>query len=392
MEELLYNILWIDDQHESLSGIKGRARRNSINLIPFKSLNSGMGELERNSTYYDGVLLDAKFLEYEDDEQGTEDTDNVHRAKERLLQLKKKFEVFVLTGQAEAYEDKTFKKAFPNVFKKGSDDEINRLFSEIKLAAATQEDTQLRHKYKRVFDVCTEKYIGELAGQDILNIIKSNEETSIENHLNAIRKVIEDLFTAFNKFRLLPNEFVSADVALNESSKFLAGKGKDDLLFTVKGYQHLNETHLPSHITNHLRSILSVTQAGSHRSTIDEYVKTIKTPYLIQSIFYQLLDVLTWFKMYVDSYPKTENWIRIEATVEFTPNSTSNLISGKVIKNPQKGFAFLKPDAVGENIYIPQDLVSSHSLTDGKSIQVETEEFTDKKNGELKTRVKKIIV
>ena len=42
-----------------------------------------------------------------------------------LLQLKKKFEVFVLTGQAEAYEDKTFKKSFTKVYKKGSDDEID---------------------------------------------------------------------------------------------------------------------------------------------------------------------------------------------------------------------------------------------------------------------------
>ena len=42
MEDILYNILWIDDEHESLAGTKGRAKRNGINLIPFKSLNSGM--------------------------------------------------------------------------------------------------------------------------------------------------------------------------------------------------------------------------------------------------------------------------------------------------------------------------------------------------------------
>src|SRR5690606_5065658 len=164
MEELFYNILWIDDEHETLTGTKGRAKRNGINFIPFKSLNGGMSELERNYPYYDGVLLDAKFLENEDDVQGTEDTYNVHRAKERLLQLKKKFEVFVLTGQAEAYEDKTFQKAFTKVYNKGSDDETDRLFEDIKKAASQQEDTQIRHSYKRVFEVCTEKYIGEYAG------------------------------------------------------------------------------------------------------------------------------------------------------------------------------------------------------------------------------------
>ena len=384
MEDTLYNILWIDDEHETLSGTKGRAKRNGINLIPFKSLNSGMEELERNSAYYDGVLLDAKFFENEDDVKGTEDSYNVHRAKERLLLLKKKFEVFVLTGQAEAYEDKTFKKAFTKVFKKGSDEEIDRLFKEIKLSASSQEDTQLRHKYKRVFDICTEKYIGEAAGHDILNLLKANEETNIDYHFNVIRKIIEDLITAFNKFQFLPNEFVSKSIALNESSRFLAGNQE-------KGFQHLNETHLPQHIANHLRTIVTLTQAGSHRSIIDNYVKTIKTPYLIQSVLFQLLDVLVWFKMYVDSNPKTDNWVKIDNNEGEMLVSKTELINGKVINiNHQKGFAFFKPDAAGDNVFIPPHLVTNHSLTEGKSIQVEIEEYTDNRTGGLKYRVKRI--
>lgn len=390
MEDIFYNILWIDDEHETLTGTKGRAKRNGINLIAFKSLNNGMDELERNYPFYDGVLLDAKFFENEDDVKGTEDTYNVHRAKERLLQLKKKFKVFVLTGQAEAYEDNTFKKAFTKVYKKGSDEEIDRLFSDIKVAAATQEDTQIRHIYKRVFDVCTERYIGELASQDILNLLKVNDETNIDHHFNTIRKVVEDLFIAFNKFNLLPAEFVTPGVALNESSKFLAGKGSDGSLFSEKGYQHLEETHLSKQIALYLRSILSVTQAGSHRSEIDVHVRTIKTPYLLKSVFFQLLDVLVWFKMYVDSNPKTENWLKVETAAE-AAEPAAELIHGKVINiHPQNGFAFFKPDAIGDNIFIPPHLVTNHSLTEGMPVQVEVEEYTDNRTNELKNRVKRI--
>ena len=390
MVELLYNILWIDDEHQGMSGFKGDAKFNGINLVPFKSLNAGMDELERNYPFYDGVLLDAKFFENEDDTKGTEDTYNVHRAKERLLQLKKKFEVFVLTGQAEAYEDRTFKKAFTKVYKKGSDDEVERLFIDIKQAAENQEDTQIRHSYKRVFDVCTEKYIGELAEQDILNLLKVNDETNIDNHFNAIRKVVEDLFIAFNKFNLLPAEFVTPGVALNESSKFLAGKASDGSLFSEKGYQHLEETHLPKQIAYYLRSILSVTQAGSHRSEIDLHVKTIKTPFLLKSVFFQILDVLAWFKMYVDSNPKTENWVKLENANEVA-ESAAELIPGTVINiNPQKGFAFFKPDTIGDNIFIPPHLVANHSLTEGMNVQVEVEEYTDNRTNELKNRVKRI--
>lgn len=391
MEDIFYNILWIDDEHETLAGTKGRAKRNGINLIPFKSLNSGMTELERNYPFYDGILLDAKFFENEDDIKGSEDTFNVHRAKERLLQLKKKFEVFVLTGQAEAYEDKTFKKAFTKVYKKGSDEEIDRLFTDIKLEAATQEDTQLRHIYKRVFEVCTEKYIGEFAGQDILNLLKVNDETNIDNHFNTIRKIVEDLFTAFNKFRLLPIEFITPSVALNESSRFLAGKGTNGSFFTEKGYQHLVDTCLPLQISFSLRHILSVTQAGSHRSDIDLHVKKIKASYLLKGIFFQLLDVLIWFKMYVDSNPKTENWVKPELIEESMSASKAKLILGKVINvNTLKGYAFFKPDVIGETVFIPPHLVTYHLLQDQMSIQVEIEEYTDSRTKELKHRVKRI--
>lgn len=396
MEDILYNILWIDDEHETLTGTKGRAKRNGINLIPFKSLNSGMDELERNYPFYDGVLLDAKFFENEDDVKGTEDTYNVHRAKERLLQIKKKFEVFVLTGQAEAYEDKTFKKAFTKVYKKGSDEEIDRLFSDIKLAAATQEDTQIRHSYKRVFDVCTEKYIGELAGQDILNLLKVNDEINIDNHFNAIRKVVEDLFIAFNKFNLLPTEFVTPSVALNQSSIFLSGQEQNANTDEVyKQHGHLHETHLPKQIAYYLRSILSVTQAGSHRSEIDLHVKTIKTPFLFKSVFFQLLDVLAWFKMYVDSNPKTENWIKIGIFGQPETESIPELVSGEVIEKESlarrgKDYAFFKPASKMGNVLIPSHLVTSHNLKDDMKIKVEIEEYKDNRTGELKNRVKRI--
>ncbi|NGM89537.1 hypothetical protein G5B35_19780, partial [Parapusillimonas sp. SGNA-6] len=245
--------------------------------------------------------------------------------------------------------------------------------------------------YKCVFDVCTEKYIGELAGQDILNLLKVNDETNIDNHFNSIRKVVEDLFIAFNKYNLLPIEFVTPSVALNESSKFLAGKGSDGSLFSEKGYQHLEETHLPKLIAFYLRGILSVTQAGSHRSDIDLYVKTIKTPFLLKSVFFQLLDVLAWFKMYVDGNPKAGNWVKVVETSTQVTKPKAELIHGKVINiNTQKGYAFFKPDGIGENVFIPPHLVTNHSLEKDMSVKVEIEKYTDNRAEEIKYRVKRV--
>ena len=141
---MMYNILCIDDKHEEMLGFKGNAKSEDILLKCFKSLNSGLEEIEKKYAEYDGILLDAKFLESDDDVSGTEDTKYVHKAKERFWNLPKKFEIFVLTGQAEAFDSDQFRNAFPNVYKKNNEVDVIRLFSDLKNAADRQRDTQIR--------------------------------------------------------------------------------------------------------------------------------------------------------------------------------------------------------------------------------------------------------
>jgi len=389
MDKNYYNILWLDDEHEGMSGFKGDAKFNNIHLIPFKSLNEGMSELKKNYPFYDGVLLDAKFFENEDDVKGSEDTENVHRAKEELLLLPKKFEVFILTGQAEAYEDKTFNKAFKKVYRKGIDEDVEKLFVDIKAAASQLTDTQIRHEYNRVFNVCTERYIGEVAAQDLLSLISVNG-TDTNSQFNQVRKVIEDLFIAFNKYELLPSDFVKPNVAINQSSKFLCGQDQDERSAAqYKKYKLRAESVVPSQIAYFLRSILSVTQDGSHRSSIDAHVNSLRTPYLLKSVLFQLMDVLVWFKQYVDANPTTKNWEVLADESEAT--DTESWIEGEVINfNSFKGFAFLAPSNGAGNEFIPPHLVSNYNLTNGTMVKGEIEEYTDNRTGELKTRVKNI--
>ena len=279
MNQPLYKILWIDDEHEALTGFIGRAKRNRIKLIPFKSLNSGVNELEMNYPQYDGVLLDAKFFENENDQPGTEDTSASFRAKERILQLPKKFEIFVLSGQAEAYENNTYKMAFANVYEKGKDIDIERLFTNIKEAAQQQIDTQIRFTYQRAFSVCTEKYLGKNTERTLLHLLKVQETTNSEDYFNSIRKVVEDLFRAFNKFDLIPSKFVSSQVSLGPSCKFLVG---EDIINNKKleKFKHGKDTCLPKQIAASLKNILSVTQPGSHRSYIDQHVRAVSYTHL----------------------------------------------------------------------------------------------------------------
>ena len=389
MEEIEYNVLWIDDEHEELGGTKGRAKMNGINLVPFKSLD-GIDELERNFSIYDAVLLDAKFYESETDVSSSEDTYNVHRAKERILQIPKKFDVFVLTGQAEAYDDDTFNKAFLKVYHKGSDEDTEQLFADIKESASKQIDTQLRHKHKRVFDVCKERYIGELAALDLLSLLKSEDKSEVSDSFNAIRKIIEDLFVAFNKYGLLPIEFVSPNVSINPSKKFLTGKDENGNYYEEKGYKHLDDTHLPLLIAKELHSILDDTQAGSHRSDIDEYIKEMQTPYVVNSLINQLMNILMWFKAYVDSNPSQGNWELVGSRSEPGENP---ILTGTVINyNPQRGgYAFFRPDNNGDNAFIPPHIFSNGGLSEGSEIEVEIETVTNIRTGQQQKRVKRVM-
>ena len=385
MEEKFYKVLWIDDEHEGMSGFKGDAKVNGIQFIPYKSLDKGITELKKNYLKYDGVLLDAKFFEFEDDVKGSEDTKNVHRFKEELLILttKKSFEVFVLTGQAEAYEDKTFKQSFKNVYRKGIDEDIVALFNDIKNAGNKLKDTQLRHEYNMVFDVCTERYIGEHAADNLLELLKHNGyETS---GFNQIRKMIEDLFRAFHKYDLLPSEFVQPNnVAISPSSRFLCGKKQKDTTQPIYKKYRLNEDAvLPHQIANYFESILKVTQPGSHRSYIDAHVSTLKTPYLFKSVLYQLMDVMIWFKQYVDDEPKTQNWKLLET-------DNKDWIIGEVTSiDKDIGYGRFKPYGSHQYYNISKNLVLSEKLTVGCEIEVEVKTFVQKQVKSIKPNTDK---
>lgn len=293
-----YRILWIDDKHEELDGFKLQAAQHDIVLTSFKSRIAGIAELENNYLFYDGVLLDAKFFEDEDDVSGTEDLSSLNKTRESLLQLPKKFEVFVLTGQAQLFEDQTFNAFFPKYYRKGIAEDINRLFTELKQSADKQPDFQIRHKFHRVFEVCNGTYLGENAAIELLTILKKG--TSDENfsdskvYFNPLRKIMDDLFLSFHRYGCLPDVFVQPSVSLNESSKFLSGNCE-------KGYQ-LKVPIFPKVISESVRGILTVCQPASHRADIDRFVDEVKSPYLLLSVTFKLLDVILWFKIFIDNH------------------------------------------------------------------------------------------
>ncbi|MEH6536648.1 MAG: hypothetical protein V7719_09660 [Psychroserpens sp.] len=385
-----YQVLWIDDDAEKQDGFLDSAFLNGLDINYCKTSKHGMEELTSTIEDYDAVILDAMvFNESEDEKAALTGLFNSIKTI-NALSNRKKIPYFIFSGyfDQDAYASAREMLADEKIFIKSKDNKA--LFQAIKVEADKHADTQVRHIYQRVFEVCREKYIGEAAGRDLLGLLLNIDSLTTENQFNTLRKIVEDVFIAFNKFQLLPNEFITPSIAINESSKFLSGKNHKGELFTEKGYQHLEETHIPEQISAMLWNILNITQNGSHRSTIDQHVKTLNTSYLIQSVLFQLLDVIVWFKIYIDGNPRTENWIEVNTNAATTTQSI--IKKGEVINlNPNKGFAFLQTEDGTDNVFIPPHIITKHSLKETDIITGEIEEYIDNRINEPKKRVKKLI-
>ena len=307
-----YKVLWFDDEFDSLDIIKEKGKLKGIQLNGFKNAKEGIEELMNRIEDYDAVIVDGKFYEkpgQTGDALGDHALFNVGVALESL-QDRKKIPWFILSGQISFTKEKNrYAEGFKNnkVYDKTIESDIEELWKDIKSEADQQVETQIRHKYHRVFEVCSEKYIGEETGRKLFNaitIIESDSDTlNTEDFFNSVRKVIEKLFIGFNRIGVLPEEIINKSGWLNNSSKFLCN--------THPLYK-LNKEVLHPTISFSLKNIMQIIQDASHTEgtltlRIDEHVSSLSTPYLYKSIVLQLLDILLWFKAFSDTHPDRES-------------------------------------------------------------------------------------
>lgn len=293
------NVFWIDDQHEDapMVNFKVQAEQYGVILHPYASAEEGLPVLAERLELFDAVLLDALFFQRKDQVSGTEEVDALSTAIAKVNQLKhrKAFTPFILTGQESLNGDKTFKATFGEFYSKDNPKDVQRLFKDIRRAAEAMADTQIRHRFHRVFGVCTDRYIGEAAAGELMSILRrENDEAFAQDavtHINALRKIVEDLFRAGNREGLIPDAFVQGAVKLNETCRYLGGMPE-------MGYL-VRKDVVPRVVGELLDKVLSIAQPASHRLHVDEHMRMVRSPYLLYATVYMLMDVLLWFKDFV---------------------------------------------------------------------------------------------
>lgn len=310
-----YNILWIDDQYEELIDFSIQAENAGIDLFGFTSFEEGFKYLEKDLNQYDGVLLDAMFFETKEQVKGEEDESGLGMAIARLNELKFKKDLpwFVLSGKESFTKNNNsiLKANKKRCFDKTDGDDLEELLITIKEEADKLEDTQIKHRYQNVFAVLTGTYIGEEPADHLLKILKSvgNPGEGIEDvlYFNRLRIILEGIFRAANKFGLLHDHCIQGGkVNLKNSFDFLSQqkvKVSHDKIVTC------DRKHFPALIERAVENILDVTNVASHsespekeksRLELSAYRQTVRSPYLLYCLTFQLMDVLLWFRSYID--------------------------------------------------------------------------------------------
>ncbi|MBK9300614.1 MAG: hypothetical protein IPN14_08405 [Bacteroidetes bacterium] len=290
-----YRALWIDDDCKTTGrDFIGQAEQDDIDITAFESHEEGMAYLEKNLNYFHVVILDAKVKHKKDDTViGLE---GLRASRDRLIELNNRIELpyFIFTGQPDYQTNEMFRESYGDFYIKGADEE--KLIHDIIERVEHLEEYILHKEYQKVFEIFADKYIGNKGASHLLNILKKeNKNKAFDNpdlYFNPLRKIMDDLFIAFNKYGILPSVFVKPSVSFNESSKFLSG-------FIEKDFQ-LDAPVFPKVVSDHVRNILAVCQPAAHRAEIDMFVSQVNSPYLLLSVTYQLLDILLWFKGYID--------------------------------------------------------------------------------------------
>lgn len=272
-----YKILWIDDKWEELDSFKDVCElpKHGIEIVPCKYSIDGMKIFEEQLEEWSGVILDAKVLMSKEDklDQLKGLTYSLRRIHE--LSHKRYVPYYIFTGQPDTASGTAFaEEHYDHYYEKDRDED--RLIADIKRNALDLEETRIVHKYQDVFDQWPK------SRHDLLRILKVLEDEDWQNNsvLNDIRKIMDDVFAKLYEVGICSVKHNGTN--LNQCS-------------TMVG-QPFMQLIVPVYIQRCLHSCVAITNPGSHRTQTDNDVATGRSPYLIRSLVYEMLNILYWCK------------------------------------------------------------------------------------------------
>lgn len=313
---MIYNILWLDDDHNKPVFIpfKVTASKKMLNVTYCEFSDDFLMNL-RNGNCWDAVIIDIigkKNKDYSESDKGfiesfmkiTKDSPSLLRfifsGQESILKHDGHIKDIVSANTADYSKDLIYDKA----------DGVDKLLNDLVNAIEGNPFRKIQIKYQNVFDAFTNQYIGNegiLELTEILVDINSDKPTINDKpYFTQLRIILEYVFRAANRIGLLCDVCIGKDgkVNLTDASRFLAG-----LPTMVQGINYqCSKTHFPRILADNIRNLLYITGGASHsidakyddQINLELYKSYIETPYLLYSLAFIICDLIIWFKNYVD--------------------------------------------------------------------------------------------
>lgn len=320
-----YKVMWIDDNPEDNEALFDATSINDIDLEHFYTSKEGMVELERNIELYDAVILDGLVFKDSRDEKAS--LEGLQNSISKLNELKNKRLVpyFIYSGYlgSDKYDSARELLSADKIYRKPADSKL--LIEDIILAIDEQEISQLKHKYKSVFNFIDKLKEPDKQYKVILQLLRDLENNDFimnqKEALTPIRKIVEAVFFKLNEIGLIPDEIQNMQGGINGSSFFIAGLNKD--------YEYKEEIMHPV-ICNSIKYILDITQDASHNEgnklRVDTYLSESNVNYIYKSLLYAFVEVCSYFNQFLeDNNNKEINLLKWSKKEECNLNSTGSI-------------------------------------------------------------------
>ena len=369
-------VLYIDDDIKT--DLISDAEFDNIDLIPFESHEEGFNALMSDLSGFHAVVLDAKGKEHKSDLKLS--LKGLKASRDKLIELNNSghfIPYFIFTGQPDYMSNEMFLDSYGEFFIKGKDNQ--KLFDAIKKAVENKEEYIVQSEFKNIFEICNKHFDADTKKsltRILLSLKKPNQVFDDELYFTQIRIILENLFRKANKYGFLDDKcIIQGKVNLTEASLYLAGEPTKYIGVRCA------KSHFPKIIAAFVKDIIFITGAASHttdpkvKDNIDlqNYRKSINTPYLLYSLTFKLLDVLIWFDAYLAENPNYEDNIFYWST-----EGRLNLILGTVTKIAENGYGTFLPDNSPKTLSIIPSKIKELELFENQRIKVKTEEKGEK--------------
>ena len=280
----MHNILWIDDEHQKLGGLKVIAKSKYGLLIHgVDNYKDGINWLKNHSTTCRAVILDIECKETRNTSVAIEAFDDWSEIT-RLCAKYNDIPWFVYTGLDEEDIPSDIRGAL-NFVAKGRNEKpfyiksVDNVWEKVHDVIENTLEGQLEKKYSEIFE-----FVGDDGREKLLRVMLSIADNNTKNTscMNDMRQVLEWLINHLKDYGMLQK-----DCKLSNAS------------CCIDEYSKCGLDAIPRYIGVTLQACENATQEGSHDGTNDDILVTKdlvagKAPYLIESTLNNLLTILYW--------------------------------------------------------------------------------------------------